>query len=404
MVSTLVAAEERNIRRILVTGRVGGVLGVLGHGTQAVGFYALDRPSLMFANIVSTCLFAAAFALLSAGRAPRLCWWAILIELNITNLFTTVELGLGSGYIVYPLVAGAITSSISFDTARRRFLAVAATFLASILVVLWVIQTGPRAPMSPEMTTGFLVGNTVFMGAAAAVILWYYAAEITRAEASLESEYRRSEGLLLNMLPASIAARLKSGEALIADNCSQATVVFADIVGFTPIVAGMQAPELVGLLRDLVSRFDAAAERLGVEKIKTIGDAYMAVVGAPDADDRHAEKAARLALEMIKAAREVKGPSGAPINIRVGLHSGPVIAGVIGERRMAFDLWGDTVNTAARMETTSLPGRVQVSEATKEHLGSVFGLEPRGSIDIKGKGTMATWLLGDALAPEGGTA
>jgi adenylate cyclase len=201
------------------------------------------------------------------------------------------------------------------------------------------------------------------------------------------------EALLHNILPRSIAARLKSSRERIAEHAEQVTVLFADIVGFTPLSAGKRPDELVALLDRVFTEFDGLATRHGLEKIKTVGDAYMAVAGLPQSQPDHAVRGARMALAMIERVRAVAGETGEPLQLRVGLHSGPVVAGVIGRSKFSYDLWGDTVNTASRMESSGLPGAVQCTPATAALLGGEFAPRPRGAIEVKGKGTMETYLL-----------
>jgi adenylate cyclase len=197
----------------------------------------------------------------------------------------------------------------------------------------------------------------------------------------------------LSILPAPIAARLKDSRESIAEHRGAVTVLFADIVGFTPLAARRTPAELVNLLDDMFTRFDALAHELGLEKIKTIGDAYMAVAGLPHEQPDHALRAARMAVAMVRTVSEVALERGEPIQLRVGLHSGPVVAGVIGRSKFSYDLWGDTVNTASRMESMGVPGSVQCSPATAAFLGEEFNLQSRGPVDVKGKGPMETFLV-----------
>ena len=231
-------------------------------------------------------------------------------------------------------------------------------------------------------------------------------AELTRLNAELEGKvlartadlaraHEESERLLLNILPPSIAARLKAGERAIADRFDEAAVLFADVVGFTPRSSAMTPEGLVRVLDSLFLAFDGKLETFGVEKVKTIGDAYMAVAGVPTPCADPAGRLARFALAANALAGELRWPDGSPIALRFGLHVGPVVAGVVGERKTIYDLWGDTVNVASRMESHGAPGRVHVSAAFAAAIGSGFSLEPRGTVDVKGFGAVEThWLVG----------
>ena len=209
----------------------------------------------------------------------------------------------------------------------------------------------------------------------------------------IENKNRENEELLLNVLPAPIANRLRSGEAGIADGFAEVTVAFADIVGFTELTSEMPPNDVVTLLNGLFTRFDAAAQELGIEKIKTVGDAYMAVCGLPEPVSNHAERMVRMAIRMVHITREHAMEHNVSMKIRVGVNTGPVVAGVIGKSKYIYDLWGDTVNLASRMEAGGIPDSVQVTRPVYERLKGQFVFEPRGAIEVKGKGKVEAWLL-----------
>ena len=216
---------------------------------------------------------------------------------------------------------------------------------------------------------------------------------VDQRTAELKAEKATSERLLLNVLPAPIADRLKGGASLIVDRFEAVSVLFADLVGFTALSANTTPERLVTMLDELFSLFDALAERHGLEKIKTIGDAYMVVAGIPQPLANHAAAIAQMGLDMLAGVAAYAERTGSPLAIRVGVHTGPVVAGVIGQKKFIYDLWGDTVNTASRMESHGVPGRVHVSEATHAALQGAFELERREPIDVKGKGVMQTYLV-----------
>ena len=210
-----------------------------------------------------------------------------------------------------------------------------------------------------------------------------------------------SEMLLHNMLPQAIADRLKGRSRLTADHLSQAivdryasvTVLFGDIVGFTAFSQTVSPEIMVGVLNDLFTRFDQIAENHGLEKIKTIGDCYMAVAGLPVAVPDHADRVANMAIDMLIAIEDFNASSQHPMNIRIGISTGEAVAGIIGKNKFLYDLWGDVVNTASRMESHGIAGRIQMSESTRQALTRPYSLEHRGVIEVKGKGEMSTWFL-----------
>jgi adenylate cyclase len=248
----------------------------------------------------------------------------------------------------------------------------------------------PDIPRGVQIS--FFVLNILGVCTTAYVLLQYFvrARELALAELGVERE--KSERLLLNVLPASVADRLKESEETIADGFDSATVLFADIVGFTPLAQNLPPADTVVLLDRIFAGWDELVGRHGVEKIKTIGDAYMVAAGLPTPREDHAEAIADLALEMGAEAERCAG-SGAPLEVRIGIDTGSVVAGVIGRAKFSYDLWGDTVNTASRMESHGLPGEIQVTERTCERLRDRFELRPRGTIEVKGKGPMTTYLL-----------
>jgi class 3 adenylate cyclase len=217
--------------------------------------------------------------------------------------------------------------------------------------------------------------------------------QVRERTAELTAEKQTTERLLLNVLPAPIAERLKAGENLIVDRFDEVSVLFADIVGFTTLSSQTTPERLVTMLNELFSLFDKLAEKHGLEKIKTIGDAYMVVAGIPHPMADSAIAIGHMAMDMIEGIDAYSQRHDTELTIRVGIHTGPVVAGVIGQKKFIYDLWGDTVNTASRMESHGLPGRVHVTESTYQALQSTFDFERRGPIEIKGKGAMTTYLL-----------
>lgn len=251
-----------------------------------------------------------------------------------------------------------------------------------------------RAPNLPGVVVVVLfVMNFLGVTTTVFALLEYFVRAREQALAALKHEQAKSERLLLNVLPEPVARRLKEHEGIIADACPGVTVLFADIVGFTPLSERLSASDLVALLDRVFARWDQLAADHGVEKIKTIGDAYMVAGGIPLPREDHAEAIAEMALAMGPEFGRLAGETGHALQVRIGIDTGPVVAGVIGRAKFIYDLWGDTVNTASRMESYAPPGTIQVTERTFERLRARYEFHPRETIDVKGKGPMNPYLL-----------
>jgi adenylate cyclase len=297
----------------------------------------------------------------------------------------------------YPGLFSAVPLSVALTTAwaaGRRAWALAAVAWFGGGPLVWVALADD---LSPQIRAQLLNGVVSDLALLAAVLLL---GEAVRARRALDQEHRlllveqeRSERLLLNVLPAPIADRLKQGEEVIADDFPEVTVMFADLVDFTRRSRDATPERVVQILDDLFSALDALAERHRLEKIKTVGDAYMVVGGLPEPRPDHAQAVADMALAVRQQVARHLDPGGRPLAARIGIDTGPVVAGVIGRRKFSYDLWGDTVNTASRMESSGVPGCIQVTDRTYRRLRDGYRLERRGPIEVKGKGEMVTWFL-----------
>lgn len=273
----------------------------------------------------------------------------------------------------------------------------------SLVLVSWGLNdlfAGYALPIPKHTKQAFFLMNVSGVASILYFVMRYFEAQKSRImrmldekNQQLEVEQAKSDRLLLNIMPKSIADRLKNNESRIADSYDSVTIMFADLVDFTHISAGMPAAELVELLNQVFSRFDHLAEKYGLEKIKTIGDAYMVVGGAPNWREDHAEAMANMAIEMLQVLAEVSDLTGKTLKMRIGINSGPVIAGVIGNSKFSYDLWGDTVNMASRMEHYGIANVIQVTEPTYLLLKHRFNFESRGFINIKGKGEVEAFIL-----------
>jgi adenylate cyclase len=320
------------------------------------------------------------------------------VELLDILLAPTVSMAFVGGF----LASGAVglwgilapLGALVFDGTRagiRWFMAFVAVFLVS--GIAGELISGGQSPLPAWFSSVMIALNVTVGGAVVFGLLATFVRQRAEALASLRIEQERAETLLLNILPSSIAEQLKTAPGTIADQFAAASILFADVVDFTPLAERLRPTEVVNLLDHLFSHFDDLAERYGVEKIKTIGDAYMVAAGVPVPRSDHARVMALLALDMRESMRSQDSVGHLGLEIRIGINSGPVVAGVIGRKRFLYDLWGDAVNMASRMESHGTAGRIQVTRDTYELLRDEFDLEPRGPVSIKGKGDVETWYL-----------
>ncbi len=270
---------------------------------------------------------------------------------------------------------------------------------ALIITINFVRPVRTSAQSVWAMNFGFAISAVAACGMVVATV-WYTQRELEGAKWAIELEHERSESLLTNILPTGIAARLKNpSTALIADKYDDASVLFADIAGFTERAGRTTPVELVALLNRINTEFDRLVERHGLEKVKTTGDSYLAVSGVPKPRSDHLQALARLALDLADAANGLTDHTGHQVPIRIGLGVGPVVAGVVGTSRFFYDVWGDAVNVASRMESTGVEGRIQVPPDVYERLKGEFAFEDRGTVAVKGKGLLNTWFLVGAAPP-----
>ncbi|BCI79133.1 adenylate cyclase [Mycolicibacterium sp. TY66] len=316
----------------------------------------------------------------------------IAIAYFLTTLVTTY-VGRGSGQQLYFLVAASLVVLVLGIEHIVVASVVAAVGAGLIIALQYLVPMDTGAQPQWVTTVGFLI-SVISSWVLVVATIWYAMREIDRAETALAAEYERSESLLANILPAKIAQRLKDPHRdVIADRYDDASVLFADIAGFTQRASDTTPTELVRFLDGLYTDLDTLVDRHGLEKIKTSGDSYMIVSGVPEPRPDHLEALADLALDMVGAVAELTDPNGRRVPLRIGLAAGPVVAGVVGARKFFYDVWGDAVNVAARMETTDVEGRIQVPHNVYERLKDAFVLEERGAVEVKGKGVMQTWYL-----------
>ncbi len=386
--------------RLILQLRLGLLLAVglwITSGLLLIVIYAIDPVTMALAVSVPIAIVLGGIAMMPRFQS----WDAQQIVNGVINLSGGLSMIFISTRIApVPELLGTVlilNSIFAFSVVRIGFVVGLA---AGLPVLIWL---GALAWIGTYSEIGWFTVFLVASGLGAAAFGAYMLESSSRARflqrqdladqgEALAVEKAKSDRLLHTMLPASIADRLREEEK-VADAIQDATVIFADLVGFTSIGQDLAPTELVDVLNRLFGRFDELAEHHGLEKIKTIGDGYMAVAGVPLAVDDHADRAVRFALDILPVTEELAVELKLPLRLRVGIHSGPLVAGVIGKDKLAYDLWGDTVNVASRMESQGMPGRIQVSEATAERLTTGVGLEPRGTIEVRNRGPMRVLLV-----------
>ncbi len=380
-------------RRVFAAYRIGGLSAFAYHAGLLVALLLFSLVELALVNVVSCLLWLTAVRLLGRGRVLAGVNVA-MFELFMHAIAASAFLGWAFGFQWYLLF---VPVNVFFLPRGRRALKLfysAATVIVIAGLYLLELQRPPIYDTSPAAATIVFVLNWSILIAVISANVAYYRELADRLEEEIRRQNERAHALLLNILPKSIADRLESeSDGHIVSHYPETTILFCDIVRFTELTGELEPSELVELLNELFAGIDTLCDREELEKIKTIGDAYMIAAGCPHEYDDHAERAARCALSIRDLFAASPTARRHDLNVRIGLHTGPVVAGVIGKRKFAFDLWGQTVNVASRMESHGEPGCIHVSEATAGRLAGRFELVRRGNISVKGIGRMTTWFL-----------
>jgi class 3 adenylate cyclase len=378
--------------------KIAYIFGASVHGAWIVLFFMLDISFLGWFNVGSTALFLFLLWLNERGNVLLTSTLAIC-EVVAHQACAVILIGWDAGFQYYLGLSLMLPFLIQPTHLHLKVVfACLAAFTFIYLDLNWR-KAMPIHALSPEILTTLGIINSSFT--ALNIVTWTHIFNRMAEKAKIQAmtERRKAERLLYNILPASVAERLKNNQEVIADHVDEATILFADLVDFTRVASGFAPRELIELLNDLFSRFDDLIESFGLEKIKTIGDAYMVASGVPDPRADHAEVMARLALAMLDELRAFNQERGLQFDIRIGLHSGPVVGGVIGKKRLIYDLWGDTVNTAARFQAQAMVNGIHISDATRRFLGPGFLVAEQGMISVKGKGDMQSYSLESCTRP-----
>ncbi len=351
-------------------------------------YLVLGEPLAASIPLIYSLLSAISIAFFSRHKRYRLFRFSQLGLTLILPFCLSMALGglVNSSAVVLWSFTSPLGALVFGGRARHWFVSFAVIVLATGLLES-VLDGGD---LSSAVVTTFFVANIVAVTAITFVLLQYFTGQRETAFSLLSNEQEKSEALLLNILPKQIAEALKASPTTIAQHYDGASVLFADVVEFTPMSAQMTPSELVEILNEVFTYFDVVADELGIEKIKTIGDAYMAAAGVPTPRSDHAQVLTRMALQ-VRDHFSVSEVAGRKLAFRIGINSGPLVAGVIGTRKFIYDLWGDAVNTASRMESQGSGGAIQITRATYELIKDEFDCVSRGLIEVKGKGEMEVW-------------
>lgn len=385
--------EEDQLRR-LILGNFVAIFGVIFTAGYAL-FYVLQGWWLVatFSGLMIVS-YAFCWLLNTLGWFRLSPYWLLLTAYSQLTIVPGFLVGPESGIHYFLFFAGPysfLTLPANYRLQKALFVTLGMLCFACVEYV--ALSGAWRAPVNELTMTWLHVSSIISTILLLAGMVWIYDSELSRAKVALEIEHQRSESLLLNILPGPIATRLKNEPGTIANDIPNASVLFADIVSFTELSARTSADELVGLLNEYFTAFDQLVDGHTVEKIKTIGDSYMVASGVPAPCEEHAKILVEFAQAMLHTVEQINHATGRSLQLRVGIHSGAVMAGVIGQRKFVYDLWGDTVNTASRMESHGLPGRIQISQDTYELAKQHYQFEPRAPLSVKGKGIMQLYLL-----------
>lgn len=368
-------------------------LGLVVHAGFFVGFHLLGIRELATFNVVSVTMFRLAIHF-NERRQYYVSLVVGMSEILLHQSLAVYFIGLESQFHLYILLC---TTMLFFLPNRPFFKTILLTICISdfVLVKYLVSELGPIYTVHPVVMAAIGVANMLCNGFCLGLFLNHFSNAMSETEKELVIAKRKSDALLLNILPRSIAKRLKETDGVIAEDFNSVTILFADIAGFTELSQKVAPKQLVQLLNTLFSAFDELTDKYGLEKIKTIGDAYMVAGGLPDRCNDHTHRMAKMALDMQSHLSTMQDVMGSKLQIRIGMHTGPVVAGVIGVKKFSYDLWGDSVNTASRLESHGVEGKIHVS-ADVRHVLVPYGcyhFEERGIVNMKGKGEMRTWFL-----------
>jgi adenylate cyclase len=385
-------SDEVRLQKALLT--LGSLMFILAGAFWGILYFSFGEWIAGSIPLGYAIVSSVSLVIFSINHRYRLFLFAQLLFILFLPFLLMIALGgfiKSSAVILWSLLSP--LGAMLFDEPRQGLRWLAAYLSLAIISGYFEFHPLVSSSLSPATITVFFILNIGTVSAIAIFLLAYFVGEKNRLFTLLRGEQIKSENLLLNILPKEIAAILKNESRTIADHYPEASILFADMVGFTPLSARLAPVEVVELLNEAFSYFDSLLDKYNVEKIRTIGDSYMVVSGVPRRRADHAQSLAHMALDMQKFIATHTFHNGQQVSFRIGINSGPVIGGVIGKRKFVYDVWGDPVNVASRMESHGMSGTIQITRATYELIKDDFVCESRGTVDVKGKGDMEVWLV-----------
>lgn len=386
---------DGKIKRYYTIGNITYSFAIIVHFSWMFMFYLIKAPILSLINIGSTLIFI--FAIFVNRKGYYLIAAAIaILEIVLHQILCVKFIGWDSGFQYYLIGLPILPFLLGHDKKFYRVILSSLCLFAYLYAAIYLKNIQPIYSIKSIASTTLNYFNMTSTFSLIIFLTFYFNNAVQKAEEALEVQFQRAENLLLNILPKPIANRLKENTNIIADGFSESSVFFLDLVGFTTYSSEKSPDQIVNVLNKIFSLIDDLAVKHGVEKIKTIGDAYMAATGIPLTCKNHAEIISNFAIDVRHEFLRLNKELNHNLNFRIGINSGPIVAGVIGKNKYVYDLWGDTVNIASRMESHGIPGSIHISEKTYEYIKDKFIFEDRGDLDIKGKGIMKTYLLIDS--------
>lgn len=380
--------DERYIR----LGRIGFICSFFQHALFCLIFYLLEVPYLPQYNLLSITLFLFAYIFNEKGHF-YIALTIAYFEVTVHQTLATLILGWDTGFYLYLIFNIALPLLTKRGHIIWKSFIISTTTLTFLYLLFYHRTTVPYFPLSDAVSGVFTIVNTLSFLMILVLMVEGFNRTVLGYEEKLNKEITYANSLLLNILPATIVKRVGRKKGAVAERYEMVSVLFADIVNFTTFAETTTPQRLVDLLHKLFTRFDLLTEKYHCEKIKTIGDAYMVSAGVPDRRSDHALCTVRFAQAMLREVEAFNEEEEVALTIRIGIHSGPVVAGVIGEKKFSYDLWGDTVNTASRMESSGIPYGIQITEVTAKLLDGHCQVRSRGKIQIKGKGIVETFFV-----------